>query len=149
MIKHSTLKNSHTHQIRSSLQTRFSHQIFVCHFGRQFFSDPSQVVEERAPPPTAPPFPNLFAQTVKGNRNGSFHYFWTDADECECDVHGQSCGVDVGSPRPPSSPSPDFIGSETSSPSHSSQNPEILLSLCGGLHGNKVRGEVFVVGFGL
>lgn len=60
-----------------------------------------------------------------------------DADECECDVHGQSCGVDVGSPRPPSSPSPDFIGSETSSPSHSSQNPEILLSLCGGLHGNK------------
>merc|ERR1719193_1007134 len=67
-------------------------------------------------------------------------------DECECEMDRQSCAVEVGSSRPPSSPSPDFIGSDTSSPSNSNQNPEILLSLCGGLKGNRqVSDECFML----
>merc|ERR1719193_2152761 len=67
-------------------------------------------------------------------------------DECECEMDRQSCAVEVGSSRPPSSPSPDFIGSDTSSPTNSNQNPEILLSLCGGLKGNRqVSDECFML----
>ena len=57
------------------------------------------------------------------------------ADECECDP--ERIPLEVGSPRPPSS-SPDFIGSDSSSPPDPSQHPDILLSLCGGLKGNRV-----------
>ena len=59
-------------------------------------------------------------------------------DECECDP--ERIRLEVGSPRPPSS-SPDFIGSDSSSPPDPSQHPDILLSLCGGLKGNRVSVE--------
>ena len=68
-------------------------------------------------------------------------FFRERPDECECD--GEKIPLDVGSPQPPSSP--DFIGSDASSYANTNQNPEILLSLCGGLKGNRVSEKALVL----